>query len=342
MASLFFYRNRYYVGYYDKDIQRNRKKSLRTADKTEARKRFKRFEAELELGLRSKRVQVVKMLSLSEAFEMFFKHRELSPKSRRIYELSFNHLLAAVGDVQVCRLSTTDHLKFIAYLNDRIYTNKFSGTTKGLSINSKATYTRHIYAFAQFLVHHDLLKRNVFEKTKSVTREPRIIPRDILDMIFFDMFLTDVRNYDVIKIIYLAALRASEITTMQGEDINFKSRTLVVRNSKGKRTDTIPLSNDLAIHLQDMNVPKTGLLFPELTYSAIRQFWERTMKRLKISYKTHSLRKTRGTELAERGYLPFRLKQYMRHSSIVTTEKYYVNVDLEKARASLDGLPELE
>ena len=59
----------------------------------------------------------------------------------------------------------------------------------------------------------------------------------------------------------------------------------------------------------------------------------------KYGYKNsfHSLRKARGSHLADYGVEPLFLKEFMRHKDIRTTLKYYIKIDQDNMREKMDN-----
>ena len=90
-----------------------------------------------------------------------------------------------------------------------------------------------------------------------------------------------------------------------------------------------------------------GLVFPTVrgTPSHARNVQRQLTAALKAAglthYGLHDLRRTCLTNLANRGFPLHQLKAYAGHSSITTTAKYYVGVNLEAQKAALTALKPL-
>lgn len=59
-------------------------------------------------------------------------------------------------------------------------------------------------------------------------------------------------------------------------------------------------------------------------------------KQNKFSF--HDLRRTFGTNLANKGISPKVLQKLMGHASLETTMKYYVNADMDEKRKAVESL----
>jgi integrase len=172
---------------------------------------------------------------------------------------------------------------------------------------------------------------------KSEKPEVTIITPEDLKLIFDDLQKTNVEHFTIAKIKYLAALRASELITLTGKSFDLRKRLVFINNAKGKRFDTISMPNDLYEFLLTLEPGGNNLFFPNLTYDVIKSFWARSMHRLNLKYNIHLLRKTRGSQLAEKGVSPFTLKSFMRHTSIRTTEQFYIHTNINKATQEIDS-----
>lgn len=60
------------------------------------------------------------------------------------------------------------------------------------------------------------------------------------------------------------------------------------------------------------------------------------METLNMDYNLHQLRKTRGTDLANKGVNPLFLHKFMHHENIKTTMDYYIRVDMKMMEADIN------
>lgn len=329
----------WHIGYYDDVTGKFRHESSRTMVEAEAKRKAKDFTAKKRLKIRDDDMIPAKekLLKVSDGFAMFIKHKEFATKTIQLYNICHTHLKNAIGDKYLYKITNTDYLILTQYLNNHESENLESIEQKKLSQTTKATYTRQLFTFFNFLHKQKLVKENIIIKVKPEQKEAKIIPQDKLDMLFYLLFTYHVRYYDIFKLKLLAALRANEVVTIDVSDIDLQHRIFTVRNKKGKRTDKIPITQDLYDHLLTIEIPESGPLFPKLTYNVMKMAWYRVNKKLGLDYNIHCLRKTRGTELAEAGVTAFFLRDFMRHKSIKTTEQYYISININKVGEDINS-----
>ena len=68
---------------------------------------------------------------------------------------------------------------------------------------------------------------------------------DELEDIFPLLRETNIEHYKIIMMFLLTGMRASELTRLTNEDIDFKNNKLYIRNHKGHRVDQFPLDPKL-------------------------------------------------------------------------------------------------
>jgi integrase len=332
-------RKTWHIGFHDPVTGKFRHESARTRIESVARKKAKEHTAKLLLNIPDDSLvkQDKRTVLLSVLFQMFLESKTFSARTIYNYKIVYKHLIQAVGDKPIYKVSSDDNLALTKYLNSRAHINPATKIAKPLSSVSKATYFRHLHVFFSWLLKNKYITENFIIIPKAEKKETRIIPQSDLDLIFEDLKKTNIKQYNIAKFKYLAALRAGEILTLHVEDIDLQKSILTVNNSKGKRTDRIPIPADLSAHIASMRINGSGLLFPALNYMIIKTFWARSMRRLGFNYNIHMLRKTRGTVLAESGVNPFFLRDFMRHESLKTTEQYYISINIDKARQDINA-----
>lgn len=313
--------------------------SANTRNESEARKKAKELTAKHNLGMNLERLIKTSdsTIKLSTAYSIFDSQRQLKKNTKAVYKYTVEHLIRAIGDKPLIDIRENDNYQFHHYLNSRKFVVPKTNKQKGLSINAKATYLRYAHAFFNFLKKKQLVQENPFVIIKPERKEVVIISPEDLQLIFDDVKNTNEEHYNIIKIKYLAALRAGELLTLTSKSFNLEKREVYIRNEKGNRNDTISMPGDLYEFLISLGPRTTQKFFPKLTYDVIKGFWSRSMKRLNFDYNIHMLRKTRGSELAEKGVTPFTLKSFMRHESIRTTEQFYISTNIRKATDEIDS-----
>jgi len=135
----------------------------------------------------------------------------------------------------------------------------------------------------------------------------------------------------MIYLLYDIALRAGELVRVQIEDFTVKSGFLAVHSEKkrGKAEiiDLVPIDDslvDMVGEYIDSTGTLTGPLFPNLTYRSLLNLVRRLCRKAGIPrVGTHAFRHARGSQFAStEGINPYAVRDFMRHSSITTTDIY--------------------
>lgn len=332
------------IGFYDELTGKFKSISTKTRNEAEARRKTKIFTAEKRLNLRQTNLikSADRTIKLSESLTLFFSQKNIRPSTKRAYQLAVNHFIKSAGDKYLYLYERIDAMGFNSFLNAKTRKGK-EDTQQKITTNTKANYTRHLYALFQWLHKNKFIKENIIEKIKSEKLQVESIPPSELAEIFTAMKDVNLKqNLDLIKLKYFGAFRAEELLNVCAEDIDLKAKVLRIRNFKGNRVDEIPMVTDLYEHLQQMDLPKTGRI-TKLSYNGLRSVWRRVMarllkdKKIKTEYSLHHLRKARGTDLANSGVSPFFLHKFMRHENIKTTMDYYIKVDLKKMEDEINS-----
>ena len=150
---------------------------------------------------------------------------------------------------------------------------------------------------------------------------------------------------------YYLGLRVSEIAAVNGDDIDWESRTLTTIG-KGRKHATLPVpAAAWDIFLQ---MPRTGYWFPNRT--ANRKFGPgeghimgnsvsgligEAIQRAGLKHRPHDLRASLATEMHDAGVSDFVVQRSMRHSNMDTTTKYLL-LRPEGIRNGFELLPTLD
>lgn len=149
----------------------------------------------------------------------------------------------------------------------------------------------------------------------------------------------------IISIMYSAGLRLSELLNLKWADIDFKRKTIHVKNSKGGKDRVVMLSPKVAKMLKRMAKPMNGLVFVNRKgekYSSrlIHNLIAKSASRAEImkAVTPHTLRHSFATHLLESGLDVRYIQQLLGHSSVKTT-MIYTHVSKKKVssfRSPLD------
>ena len=235
--------------------------------------------------------------------------------------------------LEINTITSLEILKYYNYLKKR--PNKRTG--KPLNPN---TILHHIRAIELFFI--------LLFDTGELDQIPEIslkYPKD-----FESDFVREILSQEEVKKIYKVAnkletiivhlgygcgLRVSELVAVTKEDIYLKERFLIVPKGKFNKRRIVPLtekiSNDLGDYLQEVVNQKTFIInskntkMQEWTYNKmLKKLLQKTQIPEERIYKItiHSLRHSIATHLLENGMELEKVRDFLGHSQLETTQTY--------------------
>lgn len=319
------------VGFYDNVTGKKKSVSAKTTDRTKANKFAKDFEARLRLKRYESNFEHPQdhRTKLSEAFKVYLEQKDFSKETVRSFTSIVNNFIGVAGDKFLFQFSKFDYRDLINEL-----------TRRNASINTKAIYSRHLFALFNWLIAENFVQANPITRLKGQLTDVKPIPLDDLDKLLNHLQAKEeqfIHHYRLIKLTFLCAFRISEAIRSEAADFDIENKIIMIRNHKGKRQDKIPMVKDIADFLKDEFVlPANGRLFNYASRESIKSFWNKLNEDLHFNYTVHQLRKTRGTQLANAGVEPLFLQKFMRHKDFRTTQNYYIKLSLEKMAADIN------
>lgn len=162
------------------------------------------------------------------------------------------------------------------------------------------------------------------------------------------------RDYAILLLLARLGLRAGEVTTLELDDIRWRSGQIVIRG-KGRHVDRLPLVSDvgeaLAAYLQDgrgatssrrvflRNIaPRVGLTGPSAVGCVVRDTLARAGLPRPRGYAAHIFRHSLATRMIRHGASLPEIAEVLRHRSPGTTE-IYAKVDFEALRGVAQDWP---
>jgi site-specific recombinase XerD len=229
--------------------------------------------------------------------------------------------LAATSPSRIEKADLTEYLTYLSRLG-------LTGKTRARKLAAVREYFRH-------LLNHELITRSPADGIETPKQEKR--SRDFLQRSEYNTFLSlagsNVRDFAMFQVFLQTGVRVSELVELAVDDIDFVGRTLRVREGKGKAARAIPLEqkalkaikNYLAV--RGDNYP--GHLFLNRYGEPIG---ERGIQKLVAHYCTqagltkraspHIFRHTFATHKAKNGVSPYKLKDWLGHANLNTTQIY--------------------
>lgn len=182
---------------------------------------------------------------------------------------------------------------------------------------------------------------------KRAKKLPMVLSRQEIQKILNQ--ITNFKHKLILSIMYAGGLRVSEIIDLKVKDVDFESKTLMIRAGKGKKDRITVLSENLIPQLKSIvnaNIPE-NYLFPsnrggKLTSRSVQKIFYTALKKsgVKKIASCHSLRHSFATHLLENGVNVRYIQELLGHSNLRTTQIYtkVAKHNLAKIKSPLDNL----
>lgn len=319
--GLFKKGNIWYVGLRKMGV--NIVKSTRTKNKKLAQEIFDKILSDVTRGLWFK-----EGAARNHTFkDMWERYKERHEKQRDKY--SIKHLMPFFGDK---RLHEIDASLIEDYIVGRLEAegNPSEGTIckeyalarRMFNIARKTWKWVQTNPFSDFDYREFLNPNNPRDRWLTVAEETRLLAAAstlkcewIIDLIIFAIH---------------TGCRRGEILTVKWDNIDLLRNNITVQVSKRKKKDnpklkSIPISKTLKRMLIRRHKVQhiSGLLFP-VDANSVRWYFDEAVRKSGLeNVRLHDLRRTFGTRLAQAGIDLFKIKNYLGHESILTTERHY-------------------
>jgi len=150
------------------------------------------------------------------------------------------------------------------------------------------------------------------------------------------------------RLIMESGLRLSEALSLEWKDISSDWQTLTVYASKTQTYRVIPINSEAASLLRTLkrlNAANIGKDTKKVFVTSkgdhlkgVKTSWNGVRGKLSFNCDWRMLRRTFGSRLIKKGVSLYAVSQLLGHSSVKTTEEWYVGLDLESKRAAINTL----
>jgi len=150
------------------------------------------------------------------------------------------------------------------------------------------------------------------------------------------------------RLIMESGLRLSEALSLEWRDISSDWQTLTVYASKTQTYRVIPINSEAASLLRTLkrlNAANIGKDTKKVFVTSkgdhlkgVKTSWNGVRDKLSFNCDWRMLRRTFGSRLIKKGVSLYAVSQLLGHSSVKTTEEWYVGLDLESKRAAINTL----
>jgi integrase/recombinase XerD len=293
--------------------------------------------------LRTEPTLVEKAISVVPGFEVIFKKLNQQVTLRGQSKSTLNNYIRRIADIAL----------HFGKLPEVITDEEINEYLCALALNpkspSRSNFKHAVYGLRYYfrLIGHN--KRAIeLPSLKKDSKLPVILNRDELRQLFKAPTL--LKHRIVLSLIYSAGLRGQEVINLKISDIDFKRKTIHIRQSKYKKDRIVPLSNYMACGLSKYIAVENPHIWlfngkePDGRYSVRGLSWvmREALKKtpIKKDVNLHSLRHTYATHLLEEGLNIVTLKDLLGHAEIATTMIYLhvAQCPLIKPHSPLDTL----
>jgi integrase/recombinase XerD len=271
---------------------------------------------------------------LLKKLETELKIRGFSKETVKSYRRHNNDFLAFINKAP----STVAEDDIKSYLAHLISDKKLSSSSVALSRSALLFFYNQV-----------LSKGFLAIKTPKITRNPpAILSKEEVKALIDACF--NKKSRLLIQLLYSSGLRVSEGLNLKVEDIDFKDKTFLVRQGKGKKDRNSLLSETLAENLKaylDDSAISSGLIFRNrdgggLSARNVQKIVSGAAKRagIKKIVTPHKLRHSFATHLLDTGVSIRVIQELLGHSNLQTTQIYtqVSKEHLKNIRSPLDDL----
>ncbi len=305
------------------DYQGNRKSKVLYLPLSQVKviaNRLEREAIEIQHGLRQ-RPGTLKMIT--DKFISSSRIDNKSPQTILRYEKVFKPFHAYFGEDRY--LGSINSIAIEEYKAERSKVDK----VKPVSVNTELTHLKALFSWA---VRLDFIAKSPFLGIKMLKVDELKVrflsKKEVKKLYKVIKKEKNQRAWDLVTFYLQTGARATEILEEGGFTWDSVKNDHIEIMGKGRKLRRIPLNDTLRSILDSRREERVP--FP-YTYSAVSQSISRKLfHRAGIpDANLHTLRKTAGARLIQRGVDIYRVSKFLGHSSVKVTEKHYV--DLLKA-----------
>lgn len=277
-------------------------------------------------------------MTLSQAFELYRQDRIIfankSPKTEESYVYTEKALLKFIGkDILLSELDFTIIRSWVAAMKKR---GLSSGTIRGYVVN-----TRAVLGYMQILK-HECLNPELITVPERIDPTPNFLtPEEITQLIKLVgqtkncSKLIKARNQAIIALLYSSAIRASELCSLNRDDIQGEVFTVLGKGRKRRPCMIDARADKLLKQYLVLRTDSQPALFIDnqggtrLKPGTLQSFFRRLSLRFGKRVHPHTLRHSTANDLMRKGAHIYPLSRIMGHSSIATTQQYFQMFDPE-------------
>jgi integrase/recombinase XerD len=217
---------------------------------------------------------------------------------------------------------------------------------KPISSTTIANYLRNIKVFFNFLYSEKEIKVNPVEKIENIKpqrKQKKLLAKEDIQKVLSTFDVTTfygLRSFQMVRLILDSGMRASEICALKPDNIDFKTKSILIENPKNNQQRYVYFSHKMGQDLRRWlqyhdRFSDSPYLFPTIrgTQLDIRNF-EKTVreagKKVGVSVHLHQLRNNFAKYYLLNGGDFATLSRILGHSSVDVTMKAYLDFSDEE------------
>jgi integrase/recombinase XerD len=267
---------------------------------------------------KDERILKPEAINFLKEYDKYLKWKRLSESTLKSYYGGVTRFLTYYHNHSISELTNNHVNEYMYYLVEKGY----SSSAQNIAISS-------IKMFYSKIVNKNLNIDSI-ERPRRSRPLPKVIAREDIEKMLAG--INNIKHKAALLLIYSLGLRRSELINLQLKDIDSKRLTINIRNAKGKKDRTLPVSETLMkriIAYYKMYKPKQYLFEGTIAgrqYSSVslQKIFHKNMDRVKPgnTFTLHCLRHSYATHLLENGTDIRYIQELLGHKSTRTTEIY--------------------
>jgi integrase/recombinase XerD len=260
-------------------------------------------------------------IETQEAFIKYIEYlqwKRLSPNTQTSYKEATKKFLCYYADYYIEEITTEQLNSYLYYL-----------ITQGVSASTQNIFVSAIKMFYTKMYNKNIDIMNIERPIRSKPL-PKVIARHDVEKMLLG--ITNLKHQTALLVIYSLGLRRSELLNLELSDIDSKRMVIVIRNAKGNKDRTVPLSEKMLERLKAYYWkfrPRKYLIegnaeSERYTATSLSTIFHRYMDRVRPNnnFTLHCLRHSCATHLLEEGTDIRYIQELLGHKSTRTTEIY--------------------
>jgi len=302
-------------GYWYVSFGRGKKRSLKTKNKTLAKKLFKEVQKK---ALKGKLIFLERKetISISDFFKEYIEWGKInkSPSTVERDKWVFKRFIDYFGKDRLIQTITIKDIE-----NFRSHLLTLDRKPSGINVDF-----RHLKASFNKAREWGYIEKNPFHKIKMLKepkKAPVFISKEDMEKILKHLSQRDPEFHDFVVFVLETGARRMEALGIEREDIDFKNNFLRLKG-KGNKERIIPMTRKVREILLKKYNKREGKIFNRWTIGWVTKKWKKYMKELNYNYRFHDLRHTTASWMAIKGVPIQFIQELLGHTNINITMIY--------------------